>query len=341
MKYNYYILTGITDYYKQIFSDLSHRDDVVIVNSTHELLGNLYIPWRIQTGRDFNKYVRIPFKNIWNKTYLKKTNLFKDKTKPICFVLSSIWTNFALEQGFIETIRKEYPSAKVVWLIADIISKQKPLYPKEYNKNIFPDMDEAKKIFDLIISYDHGDCKKYGLVYHALPFSSFSEPDDQLPNSDVFFLGRAKDRLNDIITIFEYLRSKNLKLDFYITGVSEDEKIYADEIHYNTSMSYQDNLRRVLNTKCILEVMQKGASGYTLRANEAVCLGRKLLTNNQMIEKLPFFDEKYISTFSIEEGNLNVDEDFIDHISDVICVDFQKKSMFSPIKFLKFIEERL
>ena len=62
-------------------------------------------------------------------------------------------------------------------------------------------------------------------------------------------------------------------------------------------MDYKEVIDIVKQSNCILEVVQEGQNGITLRTMEAVCYGKKLLTNNKNIVKYPFYDSKYISVF--------------------------------------------
>ena len=103
-------------------------------------------------------------------------------------------------------------------------------------------------------------------------------------------------------------------------------------------MDYGDNLQHVIHTKCLLEIMQKGQIGYTQRAVEAVCLGKKLLTNNPIIKDAPFYKQEFISQF---EKSGDIDIAFINNIPDSELIDYQYKEKLSPIELLDFIDERL
>ena len=84
--------------------------------------------------------------------------------------------------------------------------------------------------------------------------------------------------------------------------------------------------------------MQKAGTGYTLRVNEAICFGKKIITNNTMIREAPFYNPDYISVF---DDRFVFDEDFLSTIHDDIKVNHHYKEEISPLNFLKFIDERL
>ena len=101
-------------------------------------------------------------------------------------------------------------------------------------------------------------------------------------------------------------------------------------------MPYEENLQRIRKTRCMLEIMQQGGHGYTLRYCEAIALGKKLATNNPEIEKAPFYNEKFISVFkNVEE----FDPQFI--LNGDREVDYNYLPELSPLKLLEFIDARV
>lgn len=325
-RFNYVILGPSWDLYKQSYSDLNSVDYTQYIRFEVPSK-NVFI--RLLFHLHFNKRINLPFKSLWYP-FLLKVKLRTDK--PICFVLFGNW--FSLGSNFFRFLKRKYCGCKMVCFFQDLISMQK------INICRYFDIEEIKKHVDLIISFDPKDCEQYGLVYHSLVFSQFHGEKEPMPESDVYMLAKAKNRLGDIYAIYEVLRSKHLKLDINLVDVKPEDQRFKDEIHFLDSkgMSYAENLQHILHTKCILEVMQKNGAGFTQRGCEAVCLGKKLLTNNAFIKNEPFFNPKYISTFSSVNA---LDYDFVEHITDSVVVDFNYKEKMSPIALLNFIEEKL
>ena len=119
------------------------------------------------------------------------------------------------------------------------------------------------------------------------------------PQFDVFFCGLAKERLPEILSVYERLKSAGLKLDFYIARVPENERKYAEEIHYIDFMPYGEYLSHVENANCLLEIMQDSSHhGYTVRTSEALMYGKKLLSNNLKLAEASFYNSENICLFS-------------------------------------------
>jgi len=208
-----------------------------------------------------------------------------------------------------------------------------------YQDKIF-DLDffsKVKQSFDIILSFDQKDAEKYQLLYYPLVYSLFDVPEDEnIKQSDIYFVGKAKNRFKDIISVYEKLRSAGLKCDFHIVGVAPKDRKYANEIDYCIQMPYIENLKRIKKTKCLLEIMQVGGHGYTLRTCEAIMYDKKIITNNPEIEKAPFYSSECIQTFkSVQQ----IDPNFI--FKEPISVDYNYKEELSPVHLLEFIDREI
>lgn len=130
---------------------------------------------------------------------------------------------------------------------------------------------------------------------HTLPFRSKLESGRK---KDLYFLGATKNRFTEIIEAYESCTQNGLKCDFNLVGVPGKQQVYKDDIHYIKSMPYRENLSRASRSKCLLEILQKNAKGYTPRMWEAILLGKKIMTNNPTVRYSPFYDERYVSIFT-------------------------------------------
>lgn len=330
-KYNYIILGSEWDLYRIAFSDLKDYPNVKYVAGMFppkkSLKGILY---RVHFNPRINNIINLPLKNLWIPTYFDDSF---PETRQLCFIIFRSWLIY--NPGLIDFIRRKYPTAKIVVTLFDLMSKSINGYKK------ILDSTWLKKNCDLVTSFDQGDCEKYGFTYHPLVMSEYRSFDIlNIPESDVYMLAMAKDRLTDIYGIYESLKAAGLKVDMILGGVRKENRKYCDDIKYldGQMMSYSENLAHVVRTKCILEVMQKGGTGYTQRACEAVVYGKKFLTNNCMISTAPFYNPQYISQFTTAK---NLDKEFLKQIPKRACADYSYKENMSPTKLLGFIEAKL
>lgn len=321
--YNFVIFSTPTDINDVMFNDIIHSPNVRYIRNIRETKNPFLKIWyKIHFSKKLNSLMRNPFKAILNQFLFK--NDFSDN-KPICFIFIK-GTLYLDNFGFMEYLKNTYPNAKLVCFIEDLV---KSILDVDFRTII--------RKCDLAISYDKGDSMKYGIFYYPTPYSICPiNNNHNIKPSDVYFLGLAKNRLQDIITVFEILKGKGLSCDFYITGVEPKDQIYANEIHYNTYLSYEENLQHVLKTKCLLEIMQQGSTGYTLRTWEAIMHNKLLLTNNAFIKQAPFYKSQYIQIYS------DVNAIDISAIKNSLQkIDYEYMDKLSPKYLLDFIETKL
>ena len=170
------------------------------------------------------------------------------------------------------------------------------------------------KYYDAVITMNRSDAENYGFLFceywpTLLPDKVF-EPEKA---SDVFFCGAAKDRLSNILDIYEVLTASGLKCDFYVTGVPKHEQKYSDDIHYtedvtNHWLSYDDILQKDKNTKCVLEILPFGQNYSSLRVCEALWYHKKLLTTNLEAHREWFYHPEIVQCFTNAH---DIDTEFI------------------------------
>ena len=322
LKYNYVFLGASADFMQIAYGDMHTVPWAKYlcrrIDSDNGFLTRLY---QLHTSPATNKLFRLPGQGVWNRMMFR--GQFEDD-KPICFVFHprSRW----LQNGIVEYLRRTYPDCRIAVAFQDLV---RFAYPQG--------IEALKEQVDLCLSFDHADAAQYGMEYYPLVYSHCDIPDDpSLPESDVYFVGKAKDRLSSILAAYERLRDAGLRCEFYITGVAPEEQKYADEIHYCGQMSYVENLKRVKKTGCLLEIMQQGGHGYTLRACEAIMYNKKMITDNPEIAGAPFYRPELISVFDRAEA---IDPSFVR--AEPSVADYGWKEQLSPLRLLAYIDSRI
>ena len=275
----------------------------------------------------FNRFFEIPFKGVWNHLYYDDNN--PDYHKPKCFVFMMTWIRKDKE-CFFRYLKEKFPNSKFVLYLEDVISSRKE------GDFCFRLVDEY---FDLAISFDEGDAKKYGYKYYPTFISSFMLPEDNnIPHSDLFYCGAPKKRLDMILKAYGWAKNSGLNVDFCIAKMQNIKVINGfDGIQCISGLwSYDTYLKHMNKTSCILEVMQENASGYTLRTWEALMFDKKLITNNKNIINASFYNENQFIYF----------EDINSITSDILRRTFlpcsiEEKKKYSPINLLYFINDNL
>ena len=181
---------------------------------------------------------------------------------------------------------------------------------------------------DLIYSFDKRDADKYGLLFHNIPYSCEETGDIEI-EYDVSFVGQAKDRLSDIYKCITELNKQCIKAIYYLVGVDDDQKRFdlQDVIYIDSFISYENYIKIVKDSKCILEIMQLGGTGNTIRVPEAIAYNKLLISNNEYLRDNEFYNRDYMLIFS-DIRKINMSR-FLKTIPN-----YTEREMITPARFL-------
>ena len=106
-----------------------------------------------------------------------------------------------------------------------------------------------------------------------------------------------------LLEVFKQAKEEGLRCDFTIVDVPEDQQLYSDCINYNSKLSYDEVIKRIRRSRCLVDVIQGGSTGLTIKTVEAVMYGRKLLTTNQNVVNEAFYNSQNILVY---DGNTSI-----------------------------------
>lgn len=279
----------------------------------------LRVLYNLHHSEKINKYIRLPFKQIWFP-YLFKGEF--DTLKNLCFVFVG-----RLSLEYCKYLKSKYPNCKLVLLYRDLKFVTDRLYPELSNN----------PIFDLQMSIDAVESDRYGWVHFDEFESKIDVPiSNNYPESDVFFAGKAKDRLSRLMRAYDIFTQAGLKCKYYLTGVPQAERKDLPGIEYaDKFMSYTEMLYHTVNTRCVLEINQEKAVGYTSRFLEAVMFNKRLITDNKDVMKSKFYTpENILYINKIEDINPSF-------ITNEDVVNYNYNNEFSPIHLIEKIDTEL
>lgn len=312
-------------YYYICTEDLCKMDNVHVVSYPLDYSSYfLHLLFTLHSHPKINKIVNMPLKNLWYPYYFK---VKFPENRPFCFVVYGYY----ITVGYLNYLKKRYPDCRIVLIHRDLISLWRKRQPEFTDENI-------KALFDLIMTYDEDEAAKYGISYFSEIESKTEVPiAKNYPTSDVFFAGSSKGRLNMLLQIYDVLIGNGLTCHYYITDVPKGERIQRPGITYaEHNMPYREMLYHTVNSRCVLEINQPGAVGYTSRFLEAVMYNKKLMTNNIAIKKSNFFNPKYIQCFSTVSA---INASFV--MADVGEINYHYNGEFSPVWLIEQIEREL
>ena len=250
--------------------------------------------------------------------YLDKCN----EKFPVILFLNSFFTEIRYPVDALNYLKKKYGAVFVLYYI-DPIERGVCTYANYLREN---------NVFDMVYTFDKANSEKYNLKFWQTPYSSMKF---KIENQyDLYFCGVDTDREQIIDRI---LQKKDINCRMDVVQVSGNQHYCDNRVEIYTVSDirpYREVLERTLKANCILEIVRPGQVGFTLRTFEAVVYNKKLLTNNKNVKKFKFYNPEYMKVFEKIE---DIDWKWL---HEIINVNYHYDGSFSPLRFIKEIEDR-
>ncbi len=327
MKSKVVILGNSTDWCEKSLKDLLENENAKLLNSKY--LCNLkFIQTqmiRIHFSYKINRFIKIPFKRIWFKKLAE--NISKEKDSDILLIVYDR-SFLSLNEQFINYLRKRFTKIKIVYLFTNIV--------KYSGAQEFNFVEKLNRVYDLVYAFDPDDAIKYNFQYSPLIYS-MNDVKHEDTKQQVFYVGKAKDRLEMILKCYEKFNEIGIDTNFSIFGVSDNEKKYDENIKYNKYISYDECLKHINESSCLLDIIQGDSAGYTIKTCEAIYYDKLLITTNKNIVNEPFYDSRYILVIDNAE---DIKKDFFDN-KKVVKYSKEAKDYFSAKTFMEKVRKDL
>ncbi len=281
-----------------------------------------------------NTKIRWIYDRIRNKSWIPRNIRVKNKIDDIINSSTEdtvvLFTNEVLLQLSAENIKlMQQKQIKVVLLLIDPISAN-------YNTaTAAKDMLEKVK-FDLVLTFDPDDAKKYGFEYYNTLYSKVTDNIPTTTKYDLCYIGNIKERFDKIKQLLNNSKKNNAHFFLKLAGCNKKEKKnLPSEAVLKKILKYEEILKLTQESNCIFDMTQDGQKGVTFRYYEAIVYNKKLLTNNRAITEMPYYDERYIKFYD------NIDDIDWEWVKKQEKIDYGYKGEFSPINLLNNIESLL
>lgn len=323
-----WVLSFREPYYHTIFSDCLKNGSVRYMS----LQGRRFITLLLH----FGIHPKLPsivrnlslsaFSIITLKDLEKEVRKMDHPKLPLCIMLSRQYIT-PLRYNLYRKIKEHFPDSSVILFLTDLLC-----FENDQDRIL-----QAEKLADLICSYDQDDASNYNLHFHNVPMSDLTSLSENTHTTvDICFVGKGKNRQQKALELYHSLAARGLKCAAWLTDVPEEEQVKDPSIHYCGWMSYEDYLKKEAASRIILEIVQDGSTGNTLRVNEAIMMGRKLLSDNPALLSNPAFDSRNMMVFEKPE---DISDEFL--FSAALPYTEEQQQALSPSVFLKEMEMAL
>lgn len=242
------------------------------------------IPKILKILRKLHYKIRLPGFKIWLN---KVPNDIKDKK--VCIVYASEYST-----KYVEVLRQKTNAPIFFWYNNIVLTDGK------FHDNI--------NINDFIpTSFDKNDCEKFSMFYNTQYYFSSIKLKDEPILYDAICICKDKGRAESLRKLEKYLNELGLKTYFHICKDSTSTN--NSEIKYKSPIPYEEILKKIAQSKIIIDYTQENQEGITLRPLEAIFFKKKLITNNKALEKEKFYDKENFTIIDVD--NLEIDIDFL------------------------------
>ena len=282
---------------------------------------------RIRYSRRFRRSLRFVPHDWWARWHALRTLPFSLDECNYVVLIPGTDVDRLLLPRLLRWVRTRHElEIKLVLLLFDPIDS--PIDGNGWNRvqQLFP-------LFDVVASFDKRDAESLNIPHFTDPYARRDVEYKRELETDVFFVGHEKGRLDRLCEIANHLRGAGVTYRFLVAGVSNTRKALAHGLTpIAERLSYSEVLKHVVSSRCLLEVLCDGQASSSLRYYEAVVYNKKLLTDNQSVSELPCFNADYIRCFA---DITDIDTGWI---KAPTAVDYRYDGEFSVRRLMDFLE---
>ena len=254
-----------------------------------------------------NSLIFKPFREIWFRLNLPGESIFYNKKlKPLDRTI--IVFDSLIRTKYIKWLRKRFPNNRIILQ-----------YVNPVKNTIIP--DDVIRSNCALSSCDKKDCVDYELNY--LPSYYYREY-VSIPRKkeyDVFFIGRDKGRSAKLFELKEAFKEQGVELELCLTAPRRFI-LWNNKPYYKPLIDYKQVIEQVTKSKAVLLLNSVAQTGVTLRVFESWFNQVKLITDNENVKNLPYYDKNNV--FILGQDDITTLREFLDSPFVPVAKDLDK-----------------
>ena len=312
-----------------IYRDMtsSKADGIIDFLPSHKVKNNI-IARKVEQVLLSSRFQNTPITPIFQNYYANLDSYpYNDDTT--YFILMPSTSVGKLSTSYLESFARRHRNVKLFPILTDSIHASSP-----HMEYVRPKLNSPA--WDRVLTFDKNDASEFGYTWFGYTwYSTFDEIVPSNERTDLFYVGYKKGNREHLIAeIYDAAINEGVNCDFRIVSSEVDEIIKGSKLKYtNQRFKYPELISTIKSSNCLLEVLQEGQETQTIKYYEAVCYGKKLLTNNKNLYELPYYNDatmKYFETVS------DIDWKWI---KDDSTVEYNYQGEFSPLRIVDFLKE--
>lgn len=278
------------------------------------------------------------YQKVIHKYYCEQIDRLRQKNYDRILVIRGEYTPIAS----LKRMKEAFPNAKIILYMWDGMNKAN-------TKGI----DKKWPFYDKVYTFDRIDYEAHKDKISFLPLYYYNEylpKDSKKPNSDNFkydlsFIGTGHDdRIKIVKSIMSVCKKENKKcfsyffiphkLVFYKYKLLNKDfaDVQISDVKFKM-LPFEKLYKIYADSRCVIDIENKGQHGLTMRTIELLGLKRKLITTNKDIVNYDFYNENNI--LIIERKNPVIDESFFEKpyvmLSDEMYEKYSLKSWIMEV----------
>lgn len=198
---------------------------------------------------------------------------------------------------------------KYFWIWNPVLPFQQEIYERQFIT--------LKKENFILSTFDKQDANKYGMKLCNQFFRMEKGFHIEEEKYDFYFLGFAKNREKEILQLYDQLSCYNNLFKI----------VYSNK----EAITYTENIENIKKSKCLVEIVQSGQEGITLRPLEAISFKKKLISNNEKLTQYDFYHKENI--FILGKDDISTIGDFLN--SKFVEIDVNTVNKYNVYNWLK------
>ncbi len=235
--------------------------------------------------KKIHNHLPLPYKEFWYGNW-------KNNVKKYDVIIL-----FAGTQGndIIKYIKKENPTVRII-----------VYYMNTFKNGAKNDPANFINLDCELWSFDKNDCQKTTMMYSHYFYDVYNifvqnSNSNTKEKYDAFFIGLDKERLADLIDLKDTLEKYHYKCKFIVKKTRNKTYLPENRVELTEQrIPYENIVHLIDQSRCIIDIVQNGQIGLTLRPMEAIFFRKKLITNNIDIMNYDFYCSENIFVLGVD-----------------------------------------
>ncbi len=216
-----------------------------------------------------------------------------DKDWKLVFVVEGALTT----PSYLRWLCNRVPNAQILLFYSNPISKTKNPWLRPLHMGMDPRTVADTRVVPW--TFDPGDAERFGIYFYE-NIGRISRPEARGDFTyDAVFIGQDKGRKKQLVKLEKQLQK--LGLNPYIHIVADKPMAWDPKHVYKERIPYEQVQKLMDSSRCVIDFLQKGQTGVSMRTTESITKQIKVITNTSHVKKCSYYDPSNIFIIDVDD----------------------------------------